>query len=101
MAQRLRPLAANRAVALLLGHDRAFALGLDVGELEFLAEDFRQLVHRQIDFKDVLAGRVAGLAGAIAFFRLPADRIAGLAIAAADAALVLAEAEVRQLDLRK
>ena len=60
-----------------------------------------QLLHGQLDFEDVAAGLVAGLAGAVALAGA-AERLPDVAVALADAAGVLAAvAELRDVDLRQ
>ena len=61
----------------------------------------RELLHREIDFEDVRARRVAGLAGAVFVNVARSERCARLAFTLADAARVPAsEAEGRHFDLR-
>ena len=77
----------------------ARALGLDPGQGEFLAEDLRQVVEGEFDFKDVLTG---GLAGPLPGFAVAgaADRRADVARPLPHAAPVLvAVAELGDLDL--
>ena len=101
MAQRLGPGVAHAGVAILARDDALFALGLDARQLQLLAEDLRQLLHRHVDLEQVLARPIAGLALARLRLALP-ERIARVAVALADAArLLVAEAEVRNVDLRQ
>ena len=80
----------NLRVLVALGADAIGSLRLDAREFEFLAENLRELFHREIHFEDMRAGSVARRAG-------PA-RYSPFALA--DAVLALAEAEARQFDLR-
>jgi hypothetical protein len=91
--------AAQARVAVDLRRHLPAPLGLDVRQLQFLAEDLRQLLQRHLDLELVLAGFRARLART--GLALAGDGVARLAVALADAAaLVGAEAEARQVDLR-
>ncbi len=100
VAQRVGASAADAAVLILLADEVLLALGLNVGQLELLAEDRGELVERDIDLQRMLAGLGAGLA--LAGLRLAlADRVAHIAVALAHAAALLgAVAELRDVDLR-
>ena len=94
----LRRPANNDRVSVLIS---CAALGLDARQFEFFAEDLREFFHREIDFEDVPAGSVAGLARAVFVDVAGRQRRAGIAFALADAAgVAAAEAEVRHFDLR-
>ena len=68
----------------------ACALGLDVRQLQLFAQDFGQLVERDVDFHQVAAARIAaGLAAAVLRLAALADRLALFAVALADAAAPL------------
>src|SRR5262249_5969821 len=85
-------------VAILVGDDLLHALGLDARQLELLAHDLGQLLQADLDLDEVIARAIAGLAGAGLLLAL-ADGVARLAVALADAALLLvAELEVRDVD---
>ncbi len=103
VAQRLRAGRANAGVLVLVRDDLLGALRLDPRQLELLAHDLGELLQRDLDVEQVIARAVAGfvtLARPIAVFAL-ADRIADLAIALPDAALLLvAVLEVRDVDRR-
>src|SRR4029077_8741208 len=89
-------------IAVLLTDDALLALGLDVGQLQLLAEDLRQLLERQLDLQRVLALLVARLARPVLARLALAQRVADLALPLPYAALVLAaEAEARHVDLRQ
>src|SRR5207244_3685907 len=88
VAEALGSRAVDPRVAVLLGGDRLLAARLDVRELELLAQDLRELGELDVDLEEVLARRVAG-AGALTGLAVLADRLAGLALALADAALLL------------
>ena len=63
---------------------------LDGRQLQLFTEDVGQLVERDVDLEHVLARVFSGLARAVTlFFRFTADRIAGVAVTLADAALLL------------
>src|SRR5207253_4178728 len=73
---------------------------LDARQGQLLAEDGGQLVHAQLDFQDVAARLVAGSPLAVGLRR--AERLADVAVALAGAAVALvAEAELRNVDLRQ
>src|SRR5205085_2035185 len=77
------------------------AARLDVGQLELLAEDLRELGELDVDLEEVLARSVAR-ARALAGLAVAADRLADLAVSLADAALLLrAVLEAGELDLRE
>src|SRR5262249_51339689 len=99
VAQRLGAGLPDAGVAILLGDDALFALGLDARKLQLLAQDLGQLLHRDLDLEQVLAGTVAG--AALARLRVAlAQRVARLAVALPDAPGRLGpEAEVRDVDL--
>ena len=61
VAQRLGAGGVDPGVFDLLSDDLLLALALDVGQLELLAEDGRQLVERDVDLEGVLALALAGL----------------------------------------
>ncbi len=63
MPEALRSGLTNARVPILLLDDVRLPLRLDPGQFQLLAEDLGEFVHRQLDFEDVLAGAVAGLAG--------------------------------------
>ncbi len=71
MAQALGPRLANPRVAVFLLDDVGPALGLDARQRELFGHDLGQLVHRQLDFKDVLPGCVTGPAAGLSFTRSP------------------------------
>src|SRR5262249_7169416 len=93
---------ANRVVLILLLDDFGLAFGLDVGQLELLAENRSQLVEADIDFQKVpAAGVAAGLAAAVLRIAALGDRLAFVAVALADATgAVVAEAEMGHVELR-
>src|SRR5690606_3736607 len=100
-AQAFRPGALDPAVAVARDGQRLRALRLDARELQLLAHQLGQLLDRELDLADVVAGRVARLALAARVAVRP-QRRAQLALALPDAAHVpAAEAEVRELDLRQ
>src|SRR5207244_13284518 len=100
MAQRFGAGLANARITIFFGDDALLALGLDARQPQFLAEDRRQLLHRDVDLEQVLARLVAGLA--LARLRLATEDVARLPVALRDAARLLrAEAEVRDVDLRQ
>src|SRR5262249_48346903 len=75
-------------------------LGLDARQGQLLAEDVGHLLHRQLDFEDVSARLAAGAAGGV--LAGGAERLAGLAVALADAAAPFpAVLELRDVDLRQ
>ena len=77
------------------------ALALDARERQLLAQDVGELVEREIDFQRVLSFALPRLALAVAFHGSGSEHGAGLAVALADAALVLvAVSEVRDVDGR-
>ena len=53
--------AADAGVPVAVGGDLRAALGLDAGEVEFLAEDVGEFFEGDVDFEDVLAGLFAAL----------------------------------------
>jgi len=97
VAQALRADPANAAVFVARGRDAMLALGFDAREFQLFGEDFGELVEREVDLHDVLAGFGAALRFALAGLAL-ADDVAFLAVAGANAAGVVAVAEMRQLD---
>src|SRR5258705_6149673 len=50
----------DAGVAVAIRPQRALAPGLDAGELQLLAEDLGELLDRDVDLEQVLAGGVAG-----------------------------------------
>jgi hypothetical protein len=103
VTQRLRPGGADAGVLVLPADDLLGALGLDPRQGQLLAHDLRQLGQRHLELGHVLAGPIAGRA--LPRRPLPgltADRVAGIAVALANAALLLvAPLEARQVDLRQ
>ncbi len=90
MAQAVGADGPNAGVAVALGDHLLLATRLDAGQLELLAQDLGQLVEGDVDLEGLVAFALAGLALALA--RLPSpgpQAVAGLAVALADAALVL------------
>src|SRR5262249_52565123 len=95
--RRARPGARDAVEAARRGAQVLLAARLDVGQLELLAEDLREVFERDLDLEHVLARVLARLA----LTALARHRLALLAVSLADAPLlVLAEAEPRQHDLR-
>ena len=62
MPQRFGPDLRDLRVLVAFGLDAVAALGLDAREFEFFGEDLREFLHREIDFEDVRARSIAGLA---------------------------------------
>ena len=92
---------AHAVVAPALGRQLLAAARLDEGQLELAPEHLGQLLELDLDLQDVLPLLIPRRAFALALALLRVDRVALLARALAHAVLlVLAEAEVRQLDLR-
>ena len=56
MPQRVRSDATNAGVAVFLRDDIFFAFRLNVGQLQFLAEDLRQFLQGDINLDDMLPG---------------------------------------------
>ena len=102
MPQRIGPRLANRRVAVLAALDRLFALGLDVGQFEHVAQHVGQLVERDFDLADVGARLVARFAFAVPFLPLAlADGLPDLSFALTDAARAfLPVAEMGDVDGR-
>src|SRR5262249_22181650 len=101
VAERFGAGAVDPGGAGLLRRDRLLAARLDVRELELLAEDLGELAELDVDLEDVLARLVAGLLAAVLRLTVLAERLADVALALADAALLLrAVLEPRELDLR-
>src|SRR5262249_13020949 len=91
---------ADAGVAVAGGDDVLLAARLDARQGQFLAEDLRHLLHRQLDLEDVAAGLVAGALARLAL--AGAEWRAGGAVALAGAAgALLAVAELRDVDLRQ
>ena len=90
---------ADAGVLVFLLDDVGPALGLDPRQRQLFGHDLGQLVHGQLDFENVLPGRIAGAGAALAVAR-PADRRADVARSLADATPVLGSiAEFGNLDL--
>src|SRR5439155_12414581 len=71
------------------------SLGLDAGQLQFLGENLREFIEREIDLHDVLAWVGAALG---AFALALADDIALFAVAGAHTLRVIPITEMWQLD---
>ena len=100
--QRLGAGRADARVLVLVRDDLLGALGLDARQLELLAQDLGELLQRDLDLEQVLARSIAGLLPCARLLFALAERIAALALALPDAALLLvAELEVRDVDLRQ
>src|ERR1700704_4922232 len=98
MPQRLGAGGADARVLVLPRDDLLGALGLDPRQLELLAHDLGELLQRDLDVERVVARAVAGLALAGRLVAVAAERVADLAVALADAALLLvAVLEVRDV----
>src|SRR6185369_13462519 len=82
VTQRFRSDATQARILIFNRRDAMLALGLDSRELQLFGEDIGQLVQREIDFHDVLAGISSALRFALAGLTL-ADNIAFLAVARA------------------
>src|SRR5262249_7502454 len=101
VTQRLRAGRADARVLVLPRDDLLGALGLDARQLELLAHDLGELLQRDLDVEQVIARAVARLLALPRLLLALPERIADLAVALADAALLLvAVLEVRDLDLR-
>src|SRR5262249_5942408 len=101
VAKRFRTGAPHPDRPVLLGDDAFLALRLDVWELELLAEDGGELLHRHLDLEQVIAGPIAGLPGPRLGLAL-AERVAGIAVALPHSARLLRPvAEMRDVDLRQ
>jgi len=102
VAERFGPDPPDAGIAVLLVYDLALALVADVGKFELLAEDGSELVEGDIDFYDVLARTLAGLAALRRLFaRLAAHRISRLTVPLSGAPLLtIAETEPWDIDLR-
>src|SRR5690606_32428550 len=99
-AQALRPGALDAAVAVARHGERLGSLGLDTWQLQLFAHQLGELLDGELDLADVVARRIARLAGAI-HVAVGAERRAGFAGPLADAAQVTtAVTEAGQLDLR-
>src|SRR5690606_33378519 len=99
-AQALRPGALDAAVAVARHGERLGSLGLDTWQLQLFAHQLGELLDGELDVADVVARRIARLAGAI-HVAVGAERRAGFAGPLADAAQVTtAVTEAGQLDLR-
>jgi hypothetical protein len=61
VAQALGALSGDAGVPVLVGRGVLLPLRLDLGELELLGEDLRELLEGELDLEGVLAGLVAGL----------------------------------------
>ena len=101
VAQRFGTDLRNLRVMIAFGLEPGAAFGLDARQFEFFGEDLREFLHREIDFEDVRAWGIAGLAVAVFVDVAGSERRAGFAFALADAAgVAAAEAEVGHFDLR-
>ena len=89
MPQRLGAGVADARVLVLLRDDLLGALGLDARQLELLAQDLGELLERDLDLEQVIARALAGLALARLLLAFAAERVADLAVALPDAALLL------------
>src|SRR4051794_3550566 len=77
------------------------ALRLNAGQFEFLRQNLREFVHREIDFEDVTTGGISGLPGAVLIHIPGSERLARLAFSLPDTTgVATAEPEVRHFDLR-
>ena len=65
MPQRFGTDLGNLRVMVAFGFDFIRAFRLDAGKFELFGENLRQFFHGEIDFEDVRARRVAGLASAV------------------------------------
>src|SRR5262249_34080081 len=102
VAQRLGAGRPDAGVLVFPRDDLLGALGLDVRQLELLAHDLGELLERDLDVEEVIARPIAGFALARALLAVLAERVANLAVALADAALLLvAVLEVRDVDRRQ
>jgi len=90
----LRADLADAAVFVANGGDLMAPLGFDSGELEFFGENLGQFIEGKIDFHEMMARVVSALPFAGAF----ADGIAFLAVTRADAAGIVAIAEMGEFD---
>jgi hypothetical protein len=91
----------DAGVAALVADDPTFALVLDRGQLELLAQNVSQLVQRDVDLQNVLAGVLSRLTRAVPFGFLASDAVADVALPLTDpAALLFSEREARDVDLR-
>ena len=88
MPQAFRPRLADARVPVFFLDDIGPALGCDARQRELLGHDLGELVHGQLDFKNVLPGRVAGAGAGLAFTRA-ADRGSHVPRPLADAAPIL------------
>src|SRR5690606_2620673 len=88
--ERLWARGSNPGVTVLVGDDLLGALGLDTRQRELLAEDFGQLVQADVDLDQMIARPISRLTGpARLIFAGLAERIAHVAVALPDAALLL------------
>src|SRR5712671_6879694 len=95
MAERLGPGGVDAGVLHLGRGEVLLALVLDARKRQLLAEDIGELVEREVHFQRVLSFALPRLALAVALDRARGEDRAGLALALADAALLLvAVAEV-------
>src|SRR5437870_4030451 len=82
------------------GLDLRAALGLNSRQLELFRKNLCELIHGEIDFKDVAARSITGLTCAVLIYIAWGQRLAGFTFALSDAAgVAAAEAEVRHFDL--
>src|SRR5690606_12989396 len=93
---------ADAGVAFLQRANATLALVLNIGQLEFFAEDLGEFVQRDVHFDGVLPFVLARLASAIPFLRIAlSDGISDLAFALArPTPLLIAIDEPRNVDLR-
>src|SRR5262249_13511988 len=102
VAQRLRAGRADAGVLVLPRDDLLGALGLDARQLELLAHDLGELLQRDFGVEQVIARAIAGLMALPRLLLTLAERVADLALALPDAALLLvAVLEVRDVHARQ
>src|ERR1700704_2232899 len=101
MPQRLGAGRADPRVLVLPRDDLLGALGLDPRQLELLAHDLGELLQRDLDVEQVIAGSLPGLALARPGLAVSPERIADVALALpGPARLLVAVLEVRDVDRR-
>src|SRR5262245_13313411 len=83
------------------GLEASTALRLDTRQFQLLRKNLRKFLHREVDFEDVSAGSIAGLALAVFVYVARREGCSRFAFTLSDTACVAAsEAEARHLDLR-
>jgi hypothetical protein len=100
MPERFGPRAADAAVLVFVGRNRAFALGFDAGKFQLLPQHLGQFFERDFDFANVASGLVARLSLPVAVVLPFADRGADIPFSLSDpAGTFIAVAEVGDFDV--